>query len=121
KRTVTLLIESDVHGKVVAGITKTLAKNPSNWQLLAQAAEYLVQNNLQAELALGYINESIRLHDVYSNNWIKARLLASQKDYTTAIEYARKALKLGDKNDVAFKNQLPDMRTRLTEWQGKAY
>lgn len=121
KRTVSMLIESDVHGKVLAGITQTLTQNPGNWQLLAQAAEYLVQNNLQAELALRYINESIRLHDVYSNNWIKARLLASQKDYTTAIEFGRKALKMGDKSDIAFKNQLPDMRVRLTEWQGKAY
>ncbi|WP_188813549.1 DUF2911 domain-containing protein [Hymenobacter cavernae] len=121
KRTVSLLIESDVHGRALAGITQTLTQNPGNWQLLAQAAEYLVQNNMQAELALRYINESIRLHDVYSNNWIKARLLASQKDYTTAIEFGRKALKMGDKNDVAFKNQLPDMRVRLTEWQGKAY
>ncbi|WP_133272874.1 DUF2911 domain-containing protein [Hymenobacter radiodurans] len=121
KRTVSMTIETDVHEQVVKGIQQTLASAPSNWQLLAQAADYLVQNNLQGELALRYINESIRLKDVYTNNWIKARLLASKQDYTTAIVYARKAIKLGDKSDDTFKSQLPSMRVALTDWQAKAY
>ncbi|MBC6608999.1 DUF2911 domain-containing protein [Hymenobacter sp. BT188] len=121
KRTVSMTIETNVHEQVIKGIEKTLASAPSNWQLLAQAADYLVQNNLQGELALRYINESIRLKDVYMNNWIKARLLASKQDYTTAIVYARKAIKLGDKGDDTFKSQLPSMRVALTDWQAKAY
>ncbi|GAB2469079.1 hypothetical protein GCM10011375_29340 [Hymenobacter qilianensis] len=121
KRTVSMTIETNVHEQVVKGIQQTLAAAPSNWQLLAQAADYLVQNNLQGELALRYINESIRLKDVYTNNWIKARLLASKQDYSTAIVYARKAIKLGDKSDDTFKAQLPGMRVALTDWQAKAY
>lgn len=121
KRTVSMTIETDVHEQVVKGIQQTLAAAPSNWQLLAQAADYLVQNNLQGELALRYINESIRLKDVYTNNWIKARLMASKQDYSTAIVYARKAIKLGDKSDDTFKSQLPSMRVALTDWQAKAY
>ncbi|UYZ64102.1 DUF2911 domain-containing protein [Hymenobacter weizhouensis] len=121
KRTLTLLIETDVHNQVLAGIEQVLQQNPGNWQLLAQAADYLVQNNLQPERALTYINESIKLQDAATNNWIKARLLAQQQDFGTAIVYARRAIKLGDKEDTAFKSQLPNMRIALTEWQAKAY
>ncbi|WP_162303644.1 DUF2911 domain-containing protein [Hymenobacter sediminis] len=121
KRTLTLPIETEVHKQVLSGIEQVLQQKPGDWQLLAQAADYLVQNNIEAERALTYINESLRLQDAATNNWIKARLLAQQQDFGTAIVYARKAIKLGDKEDSAFKNQLPSMRIALTEWQAKAY
>ncbi|WP_180754503.1 DUF2911 domain-containing protein [Hymenobacter sp. DG01] len=121
KRTLVLPIETEVHKQVLSGIEQVLQQKPGDWQLLAQAADYLVQNNIEAERALTYINESLRLQDAASNNWIKARLLAQQQDFGTAIVYARKAIKLGDKEDSAFKNQLPSMRIALTEWQAKAY
>ncbi|MCB2409961.1 DUF2911 domain-containing protein [Hymenobacter lucidus] len=121
KRTVSMLIETDVHAKALAGIQKVLAAHPENWQLLAQAADYLVQNNIQAELALQYINESLRLKEAYTNTWIKARLLASKQDYGTAIVYGRRALKLGERDDPDFKTRQPNMRITLTEWQSKAY
>jgi len=121
KKTVSFVIDSDVENKVAKAIEKAVAQRPGDWQLLAQAADYLVQNNLHPERALYFINESIRLRDVYTNNWIKARLLASNLDFDTAIVYGRKAIKLGDKDDRNFKAQLPSMRVSLIEWQGKAY
>ncbi|GGG50555.1 DUF2911 domain-containing protein [Hymenobacter glacieicola] len=121
KRTLTLPIETEVHKQVLSGIERVLQQKPGDWQLLAQAADYLVQNNIEAERALTYINESLRLQDAATNNWVKARLLAQQQDFGTAIVYARKAIKLGDKEDSTFKSQLPSMRIALTEWQAKAY
>jgi len=121
KRTLTLPIETEVHKQVLAGIEQVLQQQPNDWQLLAQAADYLVQNNIQPERALTWINESLKLQDAATNNWIKARLLAQQQDFGTAIVYARKAIKLGDKEDTTFKTQLPTMRIALTEWQAKAY
>ena len=119
--TLSLRIDTGVQAQVLAGLADTLARHPADWQLLAQAADYLVQQHLQPELALRYIDESIRLRENYANTWTKARLLASQQDYGTAVLYARKALKLGDKDDDAFKSQLPNMRVTLVEWQAKAY
>ncbi|MCC2544864.1 DUF2911 domain-containing protein [Hymenobacter sp. BT175] len=121
KRMVSIYIGVDVHTKVLQEMEKTLAAKPNDWQLLSQAADYLVQNNIQPELALRYIDRSIKLKDTYSNNWIKARLLASRNDYGTAIVYAKKAIKIGDKDDANFKAQLPSMRVSLTDWQAKAY
>ncbi|SNC63134.1 Protein of unknown function [Hymenobacter gelipurpurascens] len=120
KRTLILPIETEVHKQVISGIEQVLLQKPNDWQLLAQAADYLVQNNLQPERALTYINESLKLQDVATNNWIKARLLAQQQDFGTAIVYARKAIKLVDKEE-ALKPQLATMRIALTEWQSKAY
>lgn len=121
KRTVVLLFEVEVHKQVLAGVEQALKQQPNDWELLAQAADYLVQNNLQPERALTWINESIKLQSEVSNNWIKARLLAQQQDFGTAIVYARKAIKMGDKDDEAFKSRLPNMRLSLTEWQARAY
>jgi hypothetical protein len=120
KRTLILPIDTEVHKQVLSGIEVVLQQKPGDWQLLAQAADYLVQNNLQPERALNYINESLKLQDVATNNWIKARLLAQQQDFGTAIVYARKAIKLVEK-DEALKPELPAMRIALTEWQSKAY
>ena len=121
KKTVSLLIDTNVQAQVLAGIEKAVAARRDDWQLLAQAAEYLVQHNLNGEKALYYINESIRLRNASTNNWIKARLLASKLDYDTAIVYGRKAIKLGDKADASFRTRLPSMRVSLIEWQAKAY
>lgn len=121
KKTVSLYLNTNAQARVLAGIEQAVAARPNDWQLLAQAAEYLVRNNLSGEKALSYINESIRLRDVYTNNWIKARLLASKLDYDTAIVYGRKAIKMGDKDDASFRTQLPTMRVALIEWQSKAY
>lgn len=121
KRTLVLPIETEVYKQALSGIEQVLQQKPGDWQLLAQAADYMVQNNLQPERALTLINESLKLQDAATNNWIKARLLAQQQDFGTAIVYARKAIKLSDKEDATFKAQLPGMRIALTEWQAKAY
>lgn len=121
KRTLVLPIETEVHKQVISGIEQILQQKPGDWQLLAQAADYMVQNNIQPERALTLINESLKLQDAATNNWIKACLLAQQQDFGTAVVYARKAIKLVDKEDSTVKNQLPTMRIALTEWQAKAY
>lgn len=121
KKTVHVALDTDVNARVAAAIEKAVAARPDDWQLLAQAAEYLVQHGLHAERALHFIDQSIRLRESYTNTWIKARLLASKLDYETAVVYGRRAIKLGDKDDESFKAKLPSMRTSLIEWQAKAY
>ncbi|WP_400190913.1 DUF2911 domain-containing protein [Hymenobacter sp. B81] len=121
ERTISVNLRTDVHTQVVRAIKQAVGSKPGNAQLLAQAAEYLIQNQLEAELALRYIDQAIALNDSYVNNWLKAKLLAQNQDYTTAVAFARRAIKLGDKDDESFKNQLPSMRAVLTQWQAKAY
>ncbi|GAA4386352.1 DUF2911 domain-containing protein [Hymenobacter koreensis] len=121
ERTISVSIRTDVNTQVLRAMRKAVAEKPNNPQLLAQAAEYLIQNQLEGELALRYINQAIELNNTYANNWLKAKLLAQKEDYTTAVAFARRAIKLGDKDDESFKTQLPSMRAVLTQWQAKAY
>ncbi|KAA9339847.1 DUF2911 domain-containing protein [Hymenobacter busanensis] len=121
ERTLSVSIRTDVNTQVVRAMKKAVEAKPDNPQLLAQAADYLIQNQLEAELALQYINRAIALNDTYTNNWLKAKLLAQKEDYMTAVAFARRAIKMGDKDDESFKTQLPTMRAVLTQWQAKAY
>jgi tetratricopeptide (TPR) repeat protein len=120
-KTISVFIRTNVHAKVLAGMQAAVQKTPNDPQLLAQAADYLIQNQIEAELALRYINRAIELNDSYTNNWLKARLMAQKEDYLSAVESARRAIKLGDKDDDSFKTQLPSMKVALTQWQAKAY
>ncbi|OON67620.1 DUF2911 domain-containing protein [Hymenobacter sp. CRA2] len=121
EKTISVLIRTNVNAKVLASMKAAVEKAPADPQLLAQAADYLIQNQIEAELALKYINRAIELNDSYTNNWLKARLMAQKEDYLSAIESARRAIKLGDKDDDTFKHQLPGMKLALTQWQSKAY
>ncbi|RTQ45702.1 DUF2911 domain-containing protein [Hymenobacter gummosus] len=121
EKTISVFIRTNVHAKVLAAMQQAVQKTPNDPQLLAQAADYLIQNQIEAELALRYINRAIELNDSYTNNWLKARLMAQKEDYLSAVESARRAIKLGDKDDNAFKSQLPNMKVALTQWQSKAY
>ncbi|AYA36372.1 DUF2911 domain-containing protein [Hymenobacter oligotrophus] len=121
QKTISVTIRTNVHAKVLNAMQAALTERPNDPQLLAQAADYLIQNRMEAELALRYINRAIELNDSYTNNWLKARLMAQKEDYLTAVEIARRAIKMGDKDDESFKHQLPNMRLALTEWQSKAY
>ncbi|RAK70071.1 DUF2911 domain-containing protein [Hymenobacter edaphi] len=120
-KTISVFIRTNVHAKVLQSMQAALSKTPNDPQLLAAAADYLIQNQIEAELALRYINRAIELNESYTNLWLKARLMAQKEDYLSAVESARRAIKAGDKDDDKFKTQLPGMKVTLTQWQSKAY
>lgn len=121
QRTISVFIRTNPHAKVLAAMQAAVAKTPNDPQLLSAAADYLIQNQIEAELALKYVNRAIELNESYTNLWLKARLMAQKEDYLSAVESARRAIKAGDKDDDKFKNQLPGMKLTLTQWQSKAY
>lgn len=121
EKTISVFIRTNANAKVLVAMKQAVDKTPNDPQLLAAAADYLIQNQLEAELALRYINRAIELNESYTNLWLKARLMAQKEDYLSAVESARRAIKLGDKDNDAFKAQLPSMKLTLTQWQSKAY
>lgn len=121
EKSVSVFIRTNVHAKVLQSMQTAVQKTPNDAQLLAAAADYLIQNQIEGELALKYINRAIELNESYTNLWLKARLMAQKEDYLSAVEAARRAIKAGDKDDDKFKNQLPGMKVTLTQWQSKAY
>lgn len=65
-----------------------------------QAAEYLVNKNLDQEKALEYINKSISLKETFRNTWIKSVILRNIGRNSEALKFAYKAQQLGEYDPV---------------------
>lgn len=131
RRRITVPIQVEVLPKAVANIRKATAEaRPDDWLLLTQAAEYLVKNDVEHELALSLLNRSIAIQQNYYNTWVKARLLAQKDEYRTAIQLTRTAMELGEKISkapepfvapAAYPALEPDMRLAVAQWKIKQH
>jgi hypothetical protein len=65
-----------------------------------QAAEYFVNNDLDPNKALEYIDHSIDLRETFRNVWIKSIILRQLKRNTESLEYAEKAKQMGESDPV---------------------
>lgn len=127
RKRISVPIEVEVLGKAVANIRRAAqTAKPDDWLLLTQAAEYLVKNDVEPELALDLLNRSLAIQQNYYNTWVKARLLAQKDEYRTAIQLTRKALSLGEASPtptptpaVTFPTLVPDMKLALAQWKIK--
>ncbi len=86
--------------------------------MFQQAAEYLVNNNLDLEKALDYINNSIALVDTFRNTWIKAVILNKLGKTEEALKYAYQAREKGQNDTVYefFKSPIDQM---IKDLEGK--
>lgn len=113
-------IETDVDKKVLANIQDAVKQaKPDNWKIYAQAVNYLVSNQKEAELALELINKSIAINDNFYNNWLKAQLLAQHNEYREAVNLVKKAIKLGENEKDTFRSYENDMELALRDWKTK--
>jgi hypothetical protein len=73
-----------------------------------QAAEYFINNNLDANKALEYVQQSIDLKETFRNTWIKSVALRQLKKNSEALELAIKAKEMGENDPVYsfFKNAI---------------
>jgi len=108
-------IHVEVEQKALANIKAALATAPpDDWRSYAHAVSFLLQKNLEPELALEYINRSIAINDNYYNNWLKAQLLAQHNEYQEAVNLVKKAIKLGEKEET-FKQFETDLQIALKD------
>lgn len=102
-------------------IDEAIAKDPSNWRVYRNAANFYVNNDMDKAKALGYINKSVELNPTnWYSNWLQAEILASNEDYKGAVKSAENALKLG--KDEAAKSGQPFtyegmINEGLTKWK----
>ncbi|MDX5348183.1 MAG: DUF2911 domain-containing protein [Hymenobacteraceae bacterium] len=115
-------IETDVRAKAMANMKKAIEKATSDdWLLFAQCANYLVQNNIQHEQALLWINKSLEIQETFYNNWVKAQLLAQKNEYQLAIEYTKKAMKLGESDSDVYKTYASQIENSYNLWRKKRF
>ena len=65
-----------------------------------QAAEYMVNKNMDLAKALEYIEKSILLQETFRNTWIKSVILRQMGRNTDALKMALKAQNLGGNDPV---------------------
>jgi hypothetical protein len=86
------------------------------WETPYRAANYCLQQNINLDKAMEWVNLSISLKETYWNTKVKAQLLAKQGKKNEAIETMTKAIAMGEKMD----NEPFDftaMKKMLAEWK----
>jgi tetratricopeptide (TPR) repeat protein len=122
KRMIPITIEVEVFNKALSNIQEDLSKaKTDDWAIFAQAAHYLIQNNTRHELALEWINKSLRIKENFYNSWLKAQLLAQKDEYEEAINLAKKAMKLGQNDTKNYSLVSQEMERSLNEWKVKMH
>ena len=94
------------------------AAKPDDWQIRAQAANFALQNKLNPEEAMQWLDQSIKIKETFNNVGLKARTLADQGKTAEAIAAGEKAIQLG-KASNANAQALADMEKRVAEWKSK--
>jgi hypothetical protein len=91
---------------------------PDDWQIRVQAANFALQNKLNTEEAMQWLDQSIKIRENFNNVGLKARTLAEQGKTAEAIAAGEKAIQLG-KAANANAQAVADMEKRVAEWKSK--
>lgn len=98
-------------------LTLADAEEKIDWSTPMQAAAYCLQNNIELDKAMNWINVSQQINDNYWNSRIKARLLEKSGKKNEAISEMEKAINYGSKmKDKPF--DFDQMQKLLAEWKG---
>jgi tetratricopeptide (TPR) repeat protein len=115
-----MTIEVEVFEKALSNLQEDLSQaKADDWASFAQAAQYLIQNNTRHELALAWINKSLRIKENFYNSWLKAQLLAQKEEYEGAVDLTKKAMKLGQNDTKNFSLLSQEMERSMNEWKVK--
>ena len=72
---ISFLVETDLETQVQARLDKALAKaKPTDWEIWSQAAEYCVEQDVNLQRALEWIERSLKIQVNATNLFVKARL-----------------------------------------------
>jgi len=93
-----LKIDVDVDKKALANIEKAMAEatDKNKAGVYRNAAKYYLDNKLDLEKALTWINESIAAQEYWYTYWVKADIQHAKGDNAGAIASAKKAIELGE-------------------------
>lgn len=103
----------DVNKRVLSDFRRQIIGNP------VQAASFVLNSKMTAnyEEALGWLNNSIKMNENFSNMSVKARLLAEMGRKDEAITTAEKAIQLGKATTPAANTG--GLENMVKEWKAK--
>lgn len=91
---------------------------PDDWQSRMQAANFAFQNKLNAEEAMGWLDQSIKIKENFNNVGLRARVLAEQGKTAEAVAAGEKAIQLG-KAANANAQAVANLEKLVAEWKAK--
>jgi hypothetical protein len=91
---------------------------PDDFLTRLQAANFALQNKLNVEEAMGWLDQSIKIKETMGNVGLKARVLAEQGKTAEAIAAGEKAIQLG-KDAKANPQAIANMEKLVAEWKAK--
>jgi Protein of unknown function (DUF2911) len=94
------------------------AAKPDDFGIRASAANYALQNKINTEEAMQWLEQSIKIRETFGNLSIKARVLAEQGKTAEAIATGEKAIAVG-KAAKADPVNISTMEKRVAEWKSK--
>jgi len=104
--------------EIVRAQAEEAIPNADSWQTPARYASYALEQDMMIEDALEWIDQSIEQSEEFGNLALKARLLAANGQYSTAVETANSALQLASSMDDA-PNGVEELRSQVEEWKGQ--
>jgi hypothetical protein len=94
------------------------AAKPDDWQTRMQAANFAFQNKVNAEEAMQWLDQSIKIKETFGNVSLKARVLSEQGKTAEAIAAGEKAIQLG-KEAKANPQAIAAMEKLVDDWKAK--
>jgi hypothetical protein len=91
---------------------------PDDSQMRWQAANFALQNKINTDEAIQWLDQSIKIKETFNNLGLKARVLADQGKKAEAVAAAEKAIQLG-KATNANAQSLADLEKLMAEWKSK--
>ena len=111
---VSVPITVDTRAAATANIDAALAEA---WRPHFSSARYLFESGGDLGTALGYADTSIAIKATWSNNWVKAQILAKQGKRSDAVAAAERTQQLG-RDDAVYKEFFQTQVTNaIAEWK----
>lgn len=115
---VAFTVKIDTAGITLAKTRAAVAGAPADdWQTPYRAASYCLQNDLNTEEAVRWLEKSISIKPTFGNLGAKARYLAKKGDVKGAIETATRAIEVGKAADP--KTDTAAIEKLIGEWKAK--
>lgn len=116
---VTFGLKFDIDAKAYSNIKKAIDNaDKDDWVVYAASANYAADNKIHQDEAMQWVDKSISIKPTYYNYFVKAKLLANEKNTKEALNYIDKSRQLG-KSDPEFKDFKPQVDVLEHELKAK--
>ncbi len=108
----------DVQGLALQKARTAITADPNDFGVRLQAANYALQNKIDTEEAMTWLDQSIKIKETIGNLGLKARVLAEQGKTAEAITLGERAIAVG-KEAKANPTNISNMEKLVAGWKAK--